>query len=184
MNQPTISYDAVDRAKRIELILLDVDGVLTDGLILVIPDAQGVSHEYKMFNTQDGLGLSIARHLGLRFGLISGRASETVTARARELGIEIVEQATVNKLEVYDRIKQKTKLEDSQIAFMGDDIQDLPPLRRVGLAIGPANARDDIRKYLHLITSREGGRGAVREALEFIIRAQGMWEQVMSRYLE
>ncbi len=178
-----VAPDAEARAKRVELILFDVDGVLTDGQILIIPDGHGTVHEFKMFNTTDGVGLSFARRIGLRLGVLTGRTSETVAVRARELGMEIVEQGSWNKLETYEKICAHTRLDDAQIAYMGDDLQDLPVLRRVGLAVGPANAQEDIRKYCHLITGRDGGHGAVRDALEFIIRAHGKWDEIMARYL-
>src|ERR1035437_9783010 len=167
MTNTFVAPDAEARAKRIELILFDVDGVLTDGQILIIPD---------------GHGLSFARRVGLRLGVLTGRTSETVAVRARELGMEIVEQGSWNKLETYEKICAHTRLDDAQIAYMGDDLQDLPVLRRVGLAVGPANAQEDIRKYCHLITGRDGGHGAVRDALEFIIRAHGKWDEIMARY--
>ncbi len=182
-NRSYIAPDASDRARRVELILFDVDGVLTDGQILIIPDAQGTVHEFKMFNTQDGVGLSFARRIGLRLGVLTGRTSEAVAARAKELGMEIVEQGSWNKLETYQKIRAQVNLEDAQIAYMGDDLQDLPVMRRAGLAIGPGNAQEDIRQYCHLITRRTGGHGAVREALEFIIRAHGKWDEIMARYL-
>lgn len=178
-----IAPDAHERAKRVELILLDVDGVLTDGQILIIPDAQGAVHEYKMFNVQDGVGLTFARRVGLRLGILTGRTSETVAVRARELGMEVIEQGSMNKLDTYQKIREKVQLEDSNICFMGDDLQDLPCLRRAGFAVGPANSQEDIKKYCHMVTQHEGGHGAVREMLEFVIRAQGKWEQIMARYL-
>jgi 3-deoxy-D-manno-octulosonate 8-phosphate phosphatase (KDO 8-P phosphatase) len=177
------SPDALERARRVEFILMDVDGVLTDGQILIMPDGQGVTHEFKTFNVHDGVALTFARRIGLRLGLLTGRTSESVTARAKELGMEVVEQGSLNKLETYQKIRAAIKLEDQQIAFMGDDLQDLPVLRRAGFAVSVANAQEDIKKFCHLVTGHDGGRGAVREALEFIIRAQGKWEEIMARYL-
>lgn len=176
--------DAEQRARRVELVLMDVDGVLTDGQIFIMPDGQGVTHEFKMFNVQDGVGLTFARRIGLRLGILTGRNSESVAMRARELGMEVVEQGSLNKLETYQKIREDVKLKDPQIAYMGDDLQDLPVLRRAGFAVGVANAQEDIKKFCHLVTRHEGGHGAVREALEFIIRAQGKWDQIMARYLE
>ncbi|MBI2817946.1 MAG: HAD hydrolase family protein [Acidobacteria bacterium] len=183
MPQPYTSPDAKERAKRVELILFDVDGVLTDGQILIIPGSNGAVHEYKTFNVQDGVGLTFARRVGLRLGILTGRTSESVSVRAKELGMEIIEQGSLNKLDTYQKIREQVNLADAQIAFMGDDLQDLPCLRRAGLAIGPANSQQDIRQYCHLITEHTGGHGAVRDALEFIIRAQGKWDQIMARYL-
>ena len=178
-----ISPDAEQRAKRIEMILMDVDGVLTDGQILLIPNGAGGVHEVKMFDVQDGVGISFAHRVGLRTGLLTGRRSESTLARARELSIELVEQGSHNKLETYEKMRTQAKLEDAVIAYIGDDMQDLPVLRRAGLAIAPANARDEVKQACHIVTDRSGGNGAVREALDFIIKAQGKWDQVMARYL-
>ena len=175
--------DAEERARRVELILMDVDGVLTDGRILLIPNAKGVVQELKMFHVHDGVAITFAHRVGLRTGIVTGRRSESVAARVKELGMEIVEQGSWNKLESYEKIRAATKLEDPQIAFMGDDLQDLPVLRRVGFAVGVANAQEEVKKVCHLVTQREGGQGAVREALDFILRAQGKWDQIMARYL-
>jgi 3-deoxy-D-manno-octulosonate 8-phosphate phosphatase (KDO 8-P phosphatase) len=178
-----VSPDAEERARRVELLLMDVDGVMTDGQILIIPGSNGAVHEYKTFNVRDGVALTFARRVGLRLGILTGRCSESVAVRARELGLEVVEQGSLNKLDTYQKIRSTVSLDDTQIAFMGDDIQDLPCLRRAGLAIGPADAQQDIRAFCHLITEHSGGHGAVRDALEFIIRSQGKWDQIMSRYL-
>ena len=178
---PETKNDAEKRARRVELILMDVDGVLTDGRILLIPDGGGVQ-EVKMFDVQDGVGITFAHRVGLRTGVLTGRISASVLARARELGMEIVEQGSHNKLESYSKIKAATNLEDAAIAYIGDDYQDLPVLRRAGLAVAPANAQEEVKQACHLVTERAGGRGAVREALDFILRAQGKWDQIMTRY--
>lgn len=177
-----ISPDAEERARRVELILMDVDGVLTDGRILLIPDGAAGVQEVKMFDVQDGVGITFAHRVGLRTGVLTGRISSSVMARTRELGMEIVEQGSHNKLESYAKIKTAAKLEDAVIAYIGDDYQDLPVLRRAGLAVAPSNAQAEVKQVCHLVTERAGGRGAVREALDFIIRAQGKWEQIMTRY--
>ncbi len=184
---PYYSADAEERARRVELILMDVDGVMTDGRILLIPsqlipNQQGEPQEVKMFDVGDGVGVTFAHRVGLRTGIITGRRSESVTARAKELGMEIVEQGSWNKLETYEKVRTAVKLDDSRIAYIGDDLQDLPVLRRVGFAVGPANAQAEIKEVCHMVTRREGGRGAVREALDFILRAQGKWDQIMERY--
>jgi len=177
-----ISPDAEQRARRVELILMDIDGVLTDGRILLIPDGVSGVQEVKMFDVQDGVGITFAHRVGLRTGVLTGRISPSVIARTRELGMEIVEQGSHNKLESYGEIKITAKLEDAAIAYVGDDYQDLPVLRRAGLAVAPANAQEEVKQACHIVTERAGGRGAVREALDFIIRAQGKWEQIMMRY--
>jgi len=180
---PSAAPDIEARARRVELILMDVDGVLTDGRILLLPDGRGSMHEVKAFDVQDGVGITFIHRAGLRSGIITGRTSESVIARAKELKMEIVEQGSWNKLETYRKVRQRVVLDDSQIAFIGDDLQDLPILRRVGFAVGVANAVPEVKQVCHLITERRGGRGAVREALEFILRTQGKWDTIMERYL-
>jgi 3-deoxy-D-manno-octulosonate 8-phosphate phosphatase (KDO 8-P phosphatase) len=177
-----VSPNAEQRARHVELILMDVDGVLTDGRILLIPDGATGIQEVKMFDVQDGVGITFAHRVGLRTGVLTGRISQSVVARAKELRMEVIEQGSHNKLDTYEKIKHMVRLEDEAIAYIGDDYQDLPVLRRAGLAVAPANAQPEIKEACHIITEREGGRGAVREALDFIIRAQGKWEQIMTRY--
>ena len=183
VNHSHHSPEAEERARHIQLILMDVDGVMTSGQILLIPDGSGGVQEIKIFDVQDGVGITFAHRVGLRTGIVTGRSSESVTARAKELGMEIVEQGIWNKLETYEKIRAATQLQDQQIAFLGDDLQDLPVLRRVGLAVAVANAQPEVKEACHFVTGCEGGRGAVREAIEFILRAQGKWEQVVARYL-
>jgi 3-deoxy-D-manno-octulosonate 8-phosphate phosphatase (KDO 8-P phosphatase) len=175
--------DIEARARRVELILMDVDGVLTDGRILLVPGSSGAIHEVKAFDVQDGVGITFIHRVGLRSGIITGRTSESVAARAKELGMEILEQGTWNKLETYEKVRERVRLDDSKIAFIGDDLQDLPILRRVGFAVGVANAVPEVKEACHLVTERAGGGGAVREALEFILRAQSKWDKIMERYL-
>lgn len=177
-----ISPDAEERARRVQLILMDVDGVLTDGRILLMPDGAGGVQEMKMFDVQDGVGITFAHRVGLRTGILTGRSSESVAARAKELGMEIVEQGSLNKLDTYAKIRNVAKVGDSQVAYIGDDYQDLPILRRVGFAVAVANAREEVKQVCHFVTERPGGRGAVREVLDFILRAQGKWNEVMTRY--
>jgi 3-deoxy-D-manno-octulosonate 8-phosphate phosphatase (KDO 8-P phosphatase) len=155
-----------------------VDGVLTDGRI--IQDGHG--HELKVFDVKDGHGIVMAHRAKLRTALISGRESETIRRRAEELGIELVFQKIWNKLEVYEKILVDTELTHDEVAYIGDDLIDIPLLRRVGLAVAVADAVDEAKAAAHLITQRPGGQGAVREVIELILRAQGHWDSLLERY--
>jgi 3-deoxy-D-manno-octulosonate 8-phosphate phosphatase (KDO 8-P phosphatase) len=168
----------LERARKTSLLIMDVDGVLTDGRI--IQDGHG--HELKVFDVKDGHGIVMAHRAKLRTALISGRASETITHRAEELGIELVFQKIWNKLEVYEKILADTGLTHDKVAYIGDDLVDIPLLRRVGLAVAVADAVDEVKAASHLITQRPGGQGAVREVIELILRAQGHWDALIERY--
>jgi 3-deoxy-D-manno-octulosonate 8-phosphate phosphatase (KDO 8-P phosphatase) len=168
----------LERARNTRLLMMDVDGVLTDGRI--IQDSHG--HELKVFDVKDGHGIVMAHRAKLRTALISGRASETITRRAQELGIELVFQKTWNKLEAYEKILAETHFTPDQIAYIGDDLVDIPLLRRVGLAVAVADAVDEVKAAAHLVTQRPGGQGAVRELIELILRAQGHWDTLLERY--
>jgi 3-deoxy-D-manno-octulosonate 8-phosphate phosphatase (KDO 8-P phosphatase) len=168
----------LERARKTRLLMMDVDGVLTDGRI--IQDGHG--HELKVFDVKDGHGIVMAHRAKLRTALISGRESETITRRAEELGIELVFQKIWNKLEVYEKILVDTELTHDEVAYIGDDLIDIPLLRRVGLAVAVADAVDEVKAAAHLITERPGGQGAVREVIELILRAQGHWDSLLERY--
>jgi 3-deoxy-D-manno-octulosonate 8-phosphate phosphatase (KDO 8-P phosphatase) len=168
----------LERARKTRLLIMDVDGVLTDGRI--IQDGHG--HELKVFDVKDGHGIVMAHRAKLRTALISGRESETITRRAEELGIELVFQKIWNKLEVYEKILVDTELTHDEVAYIGDDLIDIPLLRRVGLAVAVADAVDEVKAAVHLITQRPGGQGAVREVIELILKAQGQWDSLIERY--
>jgi 3-deoxy-D-manno-octulosonate 8-phosphate phosphatase (KDO 8-P phosphatase) len=168
----------LERARKTRLLIMDVDGVLTDGRI--IQDGHG--HELKVFDVKDGHGIVMAHRAKLRTALISGRESETITRRAEELGIELVFQKIWNKLEVYEKILVDTELTHDEVAYIGDDLIDIPLLRRVGLAVAVADAVDEVKAAVHLITQRPGGQGAVREVIELILRAQDHWDSLIERY--
>jgi 3-deoxy-D-manno-octulosonate 8-phosphate phosphatase (KDO 8-P phosphatase) len=168
----------LERARKTRLLIMDVDGVLTDGKI--IQDRHG--HEVKVFDVKDGHGIVMAHRAKLRTGLISGRESETITRRAEELGIALVFQKVWNKLEVYEKIRMDTALTHDEVAYVGDDVVDIPLLRRVGLAVAVADAVDEVKAVSHFITQRPGGQGAVREVIELILRAQGHWDTLLERY--
>jgi 3-deoxy-D-manno-octulosonate 8-phosphate phosphatase (KDO 8-P phosphatase) len=168
----------LERARKTRLLMMDVDGVLTDGRI--IQDSYG--HELKVFDVKDGHGIVMAHRAKLRTALISGRTSETITRRAQELGIELVFQKIWNKLEVYEKILSETQFAPDEIAYVGDDLVDIPLLRRVGLAVAVADAVDEVKAAAHLVTQRPGGQGAVRELIELILRAQGHWDTLLEHY--
>ena len=162
----------------IRLLLTDVDGVMTDGGIIY--DANGV--ETKVFNVKDGHGIKMLQRHGIEVGIITGRTSQVVDLRAKELGTEILYQGALKKLESYLDIKQKTGLLDSQIAYIGDDIIDVPVMRRVIFAAAPADALIEAKNAAHYVTSHAGGRGAVREVCDLILKGRGLWDEVAARY--
>ena len=167
------------QAARIRLILFDVDGVLTDGKLLLHPDGS----ESKTFDIKDGTGIVWAQRLGLTVGFLSARSSHATSQRAAQLGITLVHQGVSSKLEAYESIADSLMLDDADIAFMGDDILDLPVLARVGLATAPADAADDVKSRVHWVSPARGGAGAARQLIELILRAQNKWEAVLATYI-
>ncbi len=195
-----------ERAEKIKLILFDVDGVMTDGTIFLFPapatapratadhvasraDDGGYSiHsetivEAKGFNAHDGAGISLARLGGLKTGIITKRISETVALRARDLKLNHVYQGIADKLSVFHEILEKENLRADQVAYVGDDIIDLPVMRNCGLAIAVRNAREEVKDESHYITDHDGGHGAVRDAVEFVLRSQGKLEAAIAEYI-
>ena len=166
------------KAKKIKLLLLDVDGVLTDGGIVLNDRGE----EIKRFDVRDGHGIRLLLRAGLQVGLITGRTSKVVSRRARDLGIRIVYQKAYNKLEVYHKIKRKSGLKDREIAYVGDDIVDLPVLRKAGLALTVRDSWPDLKREVDYVTASEGGRGAVREIVELLLKTQGRWKELTRRY--
>lgn len=170
----------IARVQKIKLIAFDVDGVMTDGTLFLADDGQ----EYKGFNSLDGHGLKMLRASGVQLAIITGRNSRVVEYRAKNLGIEIVHQGAHDKLEVYEALCRELDIAFEATAYMGDDVVDLPVMRRAGLAITVPAAPDLVRAYSHYITTREAGRGAVREACEFLMRAQGTLDAALAPYLK
>lgn len=175
-----MTQDAIERARHVKLVIFDVDGVMTDGTLYLADDGQ----EYKGFNSLDGHGLKMLKSTGVELAIITGRNSQVVAHRARNLGISHLHQGAHDKLMVYRQLLQDLNLGAEQTAFMGDDVVDLPVMRRTHLAIAVPAAPDLVKAHSHYITRREGGRGAVREACEFIMRAQGTFDTQMALYLE
>jgi 3-deoxy-D-manno-octulosonate 8-phosphate phosphatase (KDO 8-P phosphatase) len=168
-----------ERAAKIRLILFDVDGVLTDGTLLLHADGS----ESKVFDIKDGTGIVWAQRLGLTVGFLSARSSAATSQRAAQLGITLVHQGVASKLETYEQIADSLMLDEGEVAYMGDDILDLPVLTRVGLAAAPADASEDVRRRVHWVAQAKGGAGAARELIELILRAQGRWDSVLASYL-
>lgn len=166
------------RAARIKLLLMDCDGVLTDGRIWLTDDGT----DQKSFNTHDGLGLALLHRAGLRSGVISGRTSSGLERRAGELDIEFVRQGDPNKVAAFEEILRAAGVGENEVAFVGDDLTDIPLMLRVHLAVAVADAVEEVRGVAHFVTSREGGRGAVREVIELILKAQGRWSDLVEHY--
>ena len=197
---------SLDRAKRIKVVLFDVDGVLTDGTIWFFPassaarstdtdreqkgDAPGFGIlsqdmiEAKGFNAHDGTAISLARLGGLKTGMVTKRISETVALRARDLRVDFLFQGAENKSAILDKIVEASGAQAEEIAFVGDDVIDLPVMRRCGLAIAVANARPQVKQMAHYQTPSSGGRGAARDAVEFILQAQGKLDRVIDEYIQ
>jgi 3-deoxy-D-manno-octulosonate 8-phosphate phosphatase (KDO 8-P phosphatase) len=194
------------RARRIKLLLFDVDGVLTDGKLFIVPAPAGVAQsvleqsaghggeggfgldrqnliEAKGFHAHDGTSISLARLGGIKTGLITKRISETVALRARDLKLEYVRQGIQDKRTVFEEIVKEEGIQLDQAAFVGDDVIDLPAMRAGGLAIAVRNARAEVKKEAHYVTLHAGGEGALRDAVEFILKAQGKWKKVVEAYI-
>jgi len=171
------------RARKIKLLLLDVDGVLTDGRIYYVPRPDGGMFETKTFHSRDGIGIRYAQRAGLKVGIISGRGSDTVRYRARELNLDFIEENTLKKIPPYERILKAAGVKDSEVCYVGDDLVDLPILKRVGLAVSVQNGHSLLRRHVHYVTQAPGGVGAVRETIEIILDAQGKWKAVVEGYL-
>jgi YrbI family 3-deoxy-D-manno-octulosonate 8-phosphate phosphatase len=171
-----MKYDQQCRA--IELILSDVDGVLTDGGIVF--DNQGV--ESKQFHIRDGMGIKLWQRAGYRFGLVTGRSSQIVRIRAAELGIDLVRQAAEDKFPATQQIAEELNLRLDQICYIGDDLPDMPAIRAVGFGVAVADAAVEVRAAAQWTTTTPGGRGAVREVIELILKSQGRWEDLVKKF--
>ncbi len=163
------------RAKKIKLVICDVDGVLTDGKIIY----DDLGKESKNFNVQDGLGLVLLKKYGIQTAIISARASKVVAHRAKDIGIEHVVTGAFPKLAAYDQLVKKLNVKDSEVCFIGDDLPDLAIMKRVGLAVAVSNAVAQVKRVAHDTTRKRGGEGAVREVVEKILKAQGYWLNIL-----
>lgn len=173
-----ISGDAIERAKKVKLIIFDVDGVLTNGKIYYSADGEF----FKAFNCHDGFGITLAHKLNFKTAIITGRESPYTTARANSLGITTVKQGCMNKREAYKEVKAEYNLSDDEIAYIADDIIDLPVFVQVGFRAAVADATAEVKERAHIITDNVGGNGAARDTIEFILKAQGKWSEVVRQY--
>jgi len=179
-----MSVSLSERARRVKVLLFDVDGVLTNGDITIIPGADGKGTEVKSFSAHDGLGISLARLAGLKIGFVTKRNSQVVAIRARDLKIDHVYQGQSHKMEAVNKILAAENCTLEEIAYVGDDIIDLPVMRVVGLAIATANARAQVKAAAHYVTPLAGGQGAGRDAIEFILNEHGVLESTIEEYLD
>jgi 3-deoxy-D-manno-octulosonate 8-phosphate phosphatase (KDO 8-P phosphatase) len=173
---------AKELAANIKLLLMDVDGVLTDGRLYNVPDSTGTMVETKGFDSQDGIALQWLNWSGIKTGLISGRVSPATDERARQVKFAYVYQGHIEKIPILDEIMADAKIDREQVAYIGDDLTDIVVMRRVGLAIATANARPEVKRAAHMVTAQPGGSGAVREVVEMILAAQGLWDAILKKY--
>jgi 3-deoxy-D-manno-octulosonate 8-phosphate phosphatase (KDO 8-P phosphatase) len=169
-------------ASQVKLLLMDVDGVLTDGKLYNVPGPAGEMFETKAFDSQDGIALQWLSWKGIQTGLISGRVSPATEERARQCKLVYVYQGHIEKIPILEEILAKAGLSPQQVAYVGDDLTDIVVMRRVGLAVATANARPEVKKHAHFVTSLEGGRGAIREVAELLLSAQGHWQDLLRKY--
>ena len=170
--------DAVQRASRVSLLLIDVDGVLTDGRIIYAEHGD----ELKCFDVQDGAGLVFWNRVGLQSAIITARKSRLVTRRAKEMRVDFLAQGCLLKLPHYERVLKRFRVSDEQVCAIGDDLMELPILRRVGFAVAVPNAVNEVKQASHYVTQRAGGHGAVREVVDLLLKAKGLRDQVLQRY--
>jgi 3-deoxy-D-manno-octulosonate 8-phosphate phosphatase (KDO 8-P phosphatase) len=170
------------RAARIRLLLMDVDGVLTDGRLFNVPGPDGQMVETKGFDSQDGIALQWLSWHGIQSGVISGRVSPATEARARQVKMTYVYQGHIEKIPILEEIRERSGVALEEIAYMGDDLTDVVVMRRVGLALAPANARPEVKRAAHHVTEAAGGSGAVREAVEMLLDAHGLWADILKKY--
>ena len=181
--QENASLTVTDRARKIRLFLMDVDGTLTDGGVCLISLPGGEIAEMKVFDAHDGQGLSLAHTMGIKTGFITGRKSPAVTRRAQELGVQFVYLGQAKKMAAYEECMQKAGVTEEEVAYLGDDLPDMPLARRSGLAVATANAAFELKAVSHYITQASGGKGAAREVIELILKSQGRWEEAVPKAL-
>lgn len=177
-----VSDEVRQRAAQVRLVLMDVDGVLTDGRYFHVPSPGGGLFEVKLFDSQDGIALQWLVNYGIQTGLISGRASEATQERARSSRMTYCYMGSTEKLPIFEEILAKSTLQPHQIAYLGDDLTDAILMKRVGFAVAVANSRPEVIRHAHHVTTVPGGSGALREAAEIILEAQGYWDKILGHY--
>jgi 3-deoxy-D-manno-octulosonate 8-phosphate phosphatase (KDO 8-P phosphatase) len=174
--------DIESRAARIKLLLMDVDGVLTNGQLFNVPGPDGKMAESKLFDSQDGIALQWLSWYGIQTGVISGRVSPATEERAKQVKMTYVYQGHIEKIPILEEIQKASGVAFDEIAYAGDDLTDVVVMRRVGLAIAPANARPEVKRAAHHVTAGSGGAGAIREVCELLLKAQGKWAEILRKY--
>jgi 3-deoxy-D-manno-octulosonate 8-phosphate phosphatase (KDO 8-P phosphatase) len=178
---PKISRALKKRAAQIKLLLMDVDGTMTEGGVTLLSQSDGTALEIKTFDAHDGQGLTLAQTAGLRTGCITGRESSALLRRAHEMKMEFIYMNQPVKMPAYEEILQKAGVSNSAVAYVGDDLPDIPLMRRVGLAVAVGNAVPEVKKAAHYTTKASAGHGAIREAVELVLKSQGVWEAMIDK---
>ena len=174
--------DVNQLASKIKLLLMDVDGVMTDGRLYNVPGPDGSMAETKGFDSQDGIALQWLSWKGIKTGLISGRVSPATVERARQTKFSYVYQGHIEKIPILEEILRDAKVDAREVAYIGDDLTDVVVMRRVGLPVATANARPEVKHRALYVTVQPGGQGAVREVIELILKAQGLWDEILKKY--
>src|SRR5271170_5149165 len=178
---PKISSALKKRAARIKVLLMDVDGTMTDGGVTLLSQADGTALEIKTFDAHDGQGLTLAHTAGLRTGCITGRESAALLRRAQEMKMEFIYMKQPVKMPAYEEILQKAGVSDSAVAYIGDDLPDIPVMRRAGLAVAVGDAVPEVKQVAHYTTKALAGHGAIRETVELILKSKGIWEAMIDK---
>lgn len=180
-NSFRISQSLKRRAAQIQVLLMDVDGTMTDGGVTLLSQTEEIALEIKTFDAHDGQGLTLAHTAGLRTGCITGRQSSALLRRAREMNMEFVYMKQPQKMPAYEGILRKAGVPESSVAYVGDDLPDLPVMRRAGLAVAVGNAVLEVKKAAHYVTKARAGHGAIRETVELILKSKGIWEEMIDK---
>ena len=175
-----LTDEVLERARKIKMLVLDCDGVLTDGRLILLPNGE----ETKAFDIKDGHAMRMAQRAGLAISIISGNRSFAVRDRAKNLEVAHLYEGAWVKIGPYEEILSVENLKDEEVCYVGDDVVDIPVLRRAGLAVAVADAVEEVKRFSHLVTDRRGGRGAVREIIEMILKAQDKWNEALARYID